>query len=161
MRILESSPSRLVIADRPWGIPLLCLGLAVPMAAQLITTFAARTPLERGALVLSVVSCTAMAWVSASRTTLTLDSGADTFDWQRQFGLGFRRRGGSFRLSQVERAEVESRLFDDGRSWRSSLIVNGERLALTEWFGGSESRQQAFVDQVNSWLAHLRARPHS
>jgi hypothetical protein len=156
LRIIEDTPDRLVLRDRPWGIPALCVVLGVALGARVVALGAEASLLERGAAAMMMITCFAMAWVSAASSLVIFDRRAGNARWTRWRGLSIRTRRGEALLASVSEVFSDSLVDEEGRVWRLALRVDGVRVPLTDHYTGDETGCAAVVAQSMRWLAVAR-----
>jgi hypothetical protein len=157
VRIAHSSPDRLVLGQRPWFIPLLCLGMSAGIAWNIVRWNNDLTLFRWAVVAISASATLAMAWISADRVEMTLDRTTNEFRWSRRFGLGLRLRRGVAPLTDVERAIIDTHDAGDGVTWRVVLLVDGERIQLSDTYDAREDVNHRLADTINDWLARPAA----
>jgi hypothetical protein len=150
MRRVRETATRLVISERPWFLATLALAMSLGMVARGVEGWSRFGSLERVVLPLGVLMTAGLAWIVAGSVTLTFDQTERTVRWARRFGLAVGSRRGLYPLSELVRARVEAREFDDGRSYRVTLELRDGAFPVTEAYG-PEHRAQQLADIINAW----------
>ena len=147
MNIVEQTPKRLVIEDRPWFLWIILPCLGVP------AVFSALTGGVDGwvatIIVLAIgIAALWVAWHFAPFQRFTFDRDAQTFTHNVTRLNG--SRTWETPLSDIRRAADEGHWSDGNRLERITLLTEDGRYPLESGFTGFS--RKAVIDEINSWL---------
>lgn len=156
MKIVEHTPDRLLIEDRPWFLWILIPVLALPALFASLTGQLS----SLGETVLVGALGIGMFWflhhfAPFQRFTFDRATGRFTHTIQRING----RKSWIVPLSDIERAAEQAHWSDGARLERVALITKDGRHPLES--GYSSRRAKPTIDAINAWLSdEVPAKPH-
>ena len=150
MRVLEDSPERLVLEDRPWFLGLLLAGCILFGVAMLIIGVIERDLLLAAAMAIFAAGAWAAFNLAVRRGRLTLDRVSGLAVWVLRTKDGLREE--SWPLSEVASAILQTHR-EEGVSYRPALTFRSARrpVALQAGFGPEPGARRA-VEAINRFL---------
>ena len=150
LRVLEDTPERLVLEDRPWFLGLLLAGCILFSVAMLIIGIVERDLLLAGAMAIFGAGAWAAFNMAVRRGRLTLDRASGRAVWVVRTKTGLREE--SWDLTEIARAVLDTH-DDEGVSYRPSLAFRTAQapVALRAGFGPEPSARRA-VEAINRFL---------
>ncbi len=147
MKIVEQTPERLVIEDRPWFLWIILPCLGTP------AIFSALTGGVDGWIPSLLVLCIGVAalwvaWHFAPFQRFTFDRKTLTFTHQVTRLIG--SQAWEKPLSDIRRAADEGHWSDGSRLERVTLLTEDGRYPLESGFTGFS--RKAVIDEINGWL---------
>jgi hypothetical protein len=151
VKVIEQSPTRLIIEDRPWLLGLSMLLLIVIMWGGSLFLYRIREGM--GALILALVGTGVpllIAVLMVQRVRLTFDRSAGTLSKTRQSVFGFSQT--DYALIRLLRAEVSESSDSEGTTYRLVLKLTqpDETVPFTSYFT-SGRRPERLCKVVNEW----------